>query len=180
MTTHLTGLTSKREGNCNAMVTCWLCDLDIESSFASNRTSNIFHPKILHTSFSTFDLPYIDLDITSYTSTLALPGKEVLRIAYKPLPIKQNAWAQAYKDYLQINAFPDLVVVKQEGSPHALQKKATRGAAVSNERDGWLNAARLDSWDVNISFYCLFCVAEVRLPCMVETAEGRRSRRNSR
>ena len=32
------------------------------------------------------------------------------------------------KDYLQINAFPDLVVVEREGNPHALQRKATGGA----------------------------------------------------
>ena len=31
-------------------------------------------------------------------------------------------------DYLQTNAFPDLVVVEQEEYLHALQKKATRGA----------------------------------------------------
>ena len=31
------------------------------------------------------------------------------------------------KDYLQINAFLDLVVMKQEECPHALQRKATRG-----------------------------------------------------
>ena len=31
------------------------------------------------------------------------------------------------KDYYQINAFPDLVMVKQEEYPHLLQKKTTRG-----------------------------------------------------
>ena len=40
------------------------------------------------------------------------------------------------KDYLQINAFPNLVVVKQEGSFYAKQKKATRGGTVSGERNG--------------------------------------------
>ena len=95
-------------------------------------------------------------DATSHISALALSGEEVLHIAYKPSPIKQNAWAQAYKDYLQINVFPDLMVVEREGSPHALQRKATGGAAVSGERDGWLDAARPDSWDVNISFYRAF------------------------
>ena len=73
----------------------------------------------------------------------------------------------ARKDYLQISAFLDLVVVEREGVPHALQ-------------DGWLDAARPDSRDVNISFYRLPCVVEARLPCVVETAESRRSRRNSR
>ena len=81
---------------------------------------------------------------------------------------------------MQINAFPNLVVVEREGSPHALQRKVTGGAAVSGERDGWLNTARSDSWDVNISFYRLLYVAKVRLPYRVKTAEGRRSRRNSK
>ena len=31
-------------------------------------------------------------------------------------------------DYLQINAFPDLVLVEQEECPRTLQKKATKGA----------------------------------------------------
>ena len=42
---------------------------------------------------------------------LAFSGAEVLRIA----------------DYLQTNAFPDLVVVEQKKCPRALQRKATRG-----------------------------------------------------
>ena len=162
------------------MVTCWSCDPDIESSFASNWTSNIFHLKILHASFSAFDLPCTDLDITSYTSAPALPGEKVLCIAYEPLPIKQNAWAQAYENYLQINAFPNLVVVEQEGSPYALQKKAIGGVVVSGKRDGWLDAVRPDFWDVNISFYRFTYMAEVHLLCVIKTAEGKKSRRNSR
>ena len=35
------------------------------------------------------------------------------------------------EDYLQTNAFPNLVVVEQEKYPHALQKKATGGGAMS-------------------------------------------------
>ena len=34
----------------------------------------------------------------------------------------------ARKDYLQINIFPDLIVVEQEESFYALLKKATKGA----------------------------------------------------
>ena len=123
------------------------------SSHLSLQTEPLRAPRCCHPHLSC-----TNSDATSYTSALALSGEEVLRIAYKPSPIKQNAWAQAYKDYLQINAFPDLVVVEQEGSPHALQKQATRGAAMSGERDGWLDAARPDSWDVNISFYRAFPV----------------------
>ena len=55
-------------------------DPNIESSFASNQTFNIFYPKILHASFSTSDLPCTDLDITSHISALALSGVEVLRV----------------------------------------------------------------------------------------------------
>ena len=51
----------------------------------------------------------------------------------------------ARKDYLQISAFPDLVVVEREENPHALQRKATGRAAVSGERDGWLDATKPDS-----------------------------------
>ena len=71
----------------------WSHDPDIELSFASNQTSNIFNPKILHASFSASDfsrhrashrclgqLPRTDLNKTSYTSALALSGAEVLYI----------------------------------------------------------------------------------------------------
>ena len=54
----------------------------------------------------------ISLIPTWQQSTLALSRIEVLRVA----------------DYLQTNAFPDLVVVGQEECPCPLQKKATRGA----------------------------------------------------
>ena len=62
-------------------------------------------------------LPCIKL---GYQSALALFRVKVLYVAYKPLRIKQNAWAQAYKNYLQINAFPNLVVVEQEENSYAL------------------------------------------------------------
>ena len=44
------------------------------------------------------------------------------------------------KDYLQINAFPNLLVVEQEEYPHALQRKATGGATseVIREMAGWI------------------------------------------
>ena len=51
---------------------------------------------------------------------------------------------------------------------------------MSGERDGWLDAANLDFWDINISFYHFPYMAEVRLPYMVEKAEGGRFRHNSR
>ena len=58
----------------------WSRDPDIESFFASNRTSIIFHPKILHALLPASDLPRTDLDITSHTPALALSGEEVLRV----------------------------------------------------------------------------------------------------
>ena len=60
------------------------------------------------------------------------------------------------KNYLQINIFSSLVLVEQEESPYALQKKATKRAAISGKSDSWLDAARLNSWDVNINFYQAF------------------------
>ena len=41
-----------------------------------------------------------------------------------------NFWLMR-KDYLQTNAFPNLVVVKREEYPHALQKKTTGGRVTS-------------------------------------------------
>ena len=58
---------------------------------------------------------------------------EVLRVLRKP------EYKLLRKDYLQINAFPDLVVVEREEYPHALQKKATRRATskVVREVTSW-------------------------------------------
>ena len=54
--------------------------LILTSSFAFNQTSNIFYLKILYALFSAFDFLYINLDITSYISVLALSGKKVLYV----------------------------------------------------------------------------------------------------
>ena len=55
-------------------------NINLDLSFASNQTSNIFYSKILHASFSTFDLPCINLNITSYTLALALSREKVLHV----------------------------------------------------------------------------------------------------
>ena len=55
-------------------------DIDLNLSFASNRTSDIFHPKILHVLLSAFDHPRTDLDITSHTSALAFSRGKVLYV----------------------------------------------------------------------------------------------------
>ena len=49
----------------------------------------------------------------------ALLRLKVLRVLRKP------EYKLSRKDYLQINAFPDLVMVEQEEYSHALQRKAT-------------------------------------------------------
>ena len=49
------------------------------------------------------------------------------------------------EDYLQTNVFPNLEVVEQEECPHALQKKATRGEAISKVVRRWL-AGRGQDW----------------------------------
>ena len=79
MTTRSTGLTSKREGNCNAMVT-WsrLCvngHVIPISSHPSLPTEPLRAPRRCHPHLSR-----TDSDITSHTSTLALSGGEVLRV----------------------------------------------------------------------------------------------------
>ena len=56
----------------------WLCNLNIESSFAFNQTSNIFHPKILYALSSVSDLSHTNLDTTFYTSDLGFSEAEVL------------------------------------------------------------------------------------------------------
>ena len=53
-------------------------NINLDSSFASNQTSNIFHPKILYASFSAFGLPCTDVDITFYILTLTFFRKKVL------------------------------------------------------------------------------------------------------
>ena len=60
----------------------WSCDynIDLDLSFTSNRTSDIFYLKILHALLSASDLPCIDLDITSQISTLAFFWEEVLHV----------------------------------------------------------------------------------------------------
>ena len=58
---------------------------------------------------------------------------EVLRI------LRKLEYKLLRKDYLQTNAFPNLMVVEQEEYPHALQRKATGGAMskVVRETASW-------------------------------------------
>ena len=75
------------------------------SPFTTSAINSSSHRRIVTTTSS----PSYRL---GHQSALAPSGAEVLRVA----------------DYLQTNAFPDLVVVEREEYPHALQRKATRGA----------------------------------------------------
>ena len=89
MTTDLTRLMSKREGNCNGLVTrpghviptvyqqSRNLNIDLNSSFASNQISNIFHP-ILYALLLASNLFCTDSDIIFYISALALFGAKVL------------------------------------------------------------------------------------------------------
>ena len=141
--------------SCNTMITwrsckghiiptlCqWSRDPDIESSFASNQTSNIFNPKILHASFSASDLPRhraphcclgqlprTDSDTTSYTSALALSGAEVLRVFQSRCLIAGSQEKTTYRSA----PFPS----GDGGARDALQKKVTRGATSKVVRS-WL------------------------------------------
>ena len=131
----MTGLRSRRESNCNSLVTrlgyviptvCqWSRDLniDLDSSFASNQTSNIFYLKILHTLLSASDLLYINSDITSHTSALALSREKVLRVLQSQ---DQAAYLMAglqEKTTFKSAPFPS----GGDGARDALQRKATGG-----------------------------------------------------
>ena len=118
----------------------WSRDPDIESSFASNQTSNIFHFKILHASFFSFRpplpplratrcrYPRTDLDTTSYISALALSGAEVLCVFQSRCLIAGSQKKTTYRSA----PFPS----GGGGARDALQRKATRGATSEVVRSG--------------------------------------------
>lgn len=55
--------------------------------------------------------------------------------------LQSHATLSAYKkNYLQINPFLNLLIVKQEENPYALQKKAIEKVIVSNKRINWLSS----------------------------------------
>ena len=55
-------------------------NINLDLSFASNQTSNIFYFKILYALVSAFDFLYINSDIIFYTLALAFFPEKVLRI----------------------------------------------------------------------------------------------------
>ena len=71
----------------------------------------------------------------------------------KPKPSSLLDGQLARNDYLQISTFP---IRWWWSERHSIKKSYWRSHEWSGERDSWLNVARLDSWDVNISFYQVF------------------------
>ena len=137
------------------------------SSFASNQTSNIFHPKILHALFSAFNLPRTDSDITSYTSALALSGEEVLRILRSRGQAAYLMAGSREKTTYRSAPFPS----GGGGARDALQRKATGGATskVVRETAGWTRSDLTLGTSTSASTRPSLC-----------GGDGKRSRRNSR
>ena len=115
------------------------------------------HPFILKSYMPHFQLP---TSLATVTSTSLLPPLSPLyRLGYNFPYISTNFfWSKsptrlleplldcwlARKDYLQISAFPDLVVVEREEVPYALQKKATGGATIEVVRSRLAGRSRPD------------------------------------
>ena len=181
MTTRSTGLTSKREGNCNSLVTrpshviptvCqWSRDLNINlnSSFTSNQTSNIFH-LILHTSLSASNLPCINSDITSHTLAPALFEAKVLHVLQsrgQTACLMAGLWEKT-----TYRSAPFWIRWWwSKGVSHALWK-ATRGATSEVVRRRLVGRGHAWLLGRQHQLLPLFCMVEARLLYMVETAEG--------
>ena len=117
--------------------------INLDSSFASNRT--VTSTSSLPPSSLLYRLRYN----LSYISTSSF-GKRSPTCLTEPRPSSLLDGRLARKDYLQISAFP----VRWWWSERRSTKESHWGSHEwSGERDGWLDAARPDSWDVNISFY---------------------------
>ena len=85
----------------------------------------------------------------------------------------------ATKNYLQISAFLDLVVIEQGGFPHSI-KSCCKSHKYSGEKTAGqkrlsLNVEMLTSASIRLSL-CgggpSFCVVKARFSCVMETAEG--------
>ena len=153
----------------------WSRDPDIESSFTSNQTSNIFNPKILHASFSASNLPRhralhrclgqlprTNLDTTSYTLALALSGVEVLHVFQSHCLIAGSREKTTYRSA----PFPS----GGGRARDALQKKATGGATSEVLRSRL--AGRSQAWFSGRQHQLLRST--------LSGGRGRRSRRDSR
>ena len=146
------------------MVTWRSRDPDIDSSFASNRTvtSTLSLPPSSLLYRLGYNLPYISTSSFWSRSSTCLT---------EPRPSSLLDGRLARKDYLQISAFLDPVIVEREGVLHALWKSI--GGATSEVVRRRL-AGRGQAWlsGRQHQLLSLSYVVEARLPCVVETAEG--------
>ena len=148
-------------------------DPDIESSFVSNQT--VRSTSLLPSSSLLYRLGYNLLSYRlgynlPYISTSSFWSRNPMCLT-EPRPSSLLDGRLAWKNYLQISAFLDPVVVEREGVSHALWK-ATGGATskvvtrrLAGRSQAWLSGRQHQ-------FLLPSCVVEARLPCVVETAEG--------
>ena len=108
------------ERHCNAMITWRSRDPDIDSSFASNRT--VTSTLLLPPSSLSYRLGY---NLSYISSSFFWSRSSTCLTELRPSSLLDGRLAK--KDYLQISAFLDPVMVEREGVPHVLWK-ATGGA----------------------------------------------------
>ena len=168
------------------LVISWSRDLKITdctwfnhmNQFTRDLITSSFYPKILHASASSFSpllwaLLHIVVTISSFSyrlshqSALVLSGIEVLRIGCE----LSKRFAMIFSSWEKITYRPTSFQIwwwwRSKRSIFMLYK----GKPLEEEPrvkwwgDGWLDAARPDSWDVNISFYQ--AILAVELHCNV-------------
>ena len=117
--------------------------IDLDSSFAYNQT--VASTSLLPPSSLLYRLKYNLL----YISTSSFWSRSPTRLTEPRLSSLLDG-RLARKDYLQISAF----LVWWWWSERRSTIESYWGSHEwSGKRDGWLDVARPDSWDVNISFY---------------------------
>ena len=143
------------------------------SQFTRDLITSSFHPKILYSSASSSSSPLWALFCIvvttssplyqlSHQSALAFFGVEVLRIVCKPnkqftlilgSPEKTTCRPTFFWIWWWWSKKSILTLYKRKPLEEEPQVKCWR--------DGWLNAAKPDSWNVNISFYQAILAAEL-------------------
>ena len=156
-------------------------DSDIKSFFALNQT--ITSISLSPPSSLSYQLGY---NLLSYRLGYNLPyistnffWSKSLTCLTKPRPSSLLDGRLARKDYLQISAFLDPVVVERGGSSRSMESHwrshEWSGEKTAGRTRSGLTLGTSTSASTRPSL-CgegpLFCVVEARLPCMVETAEG--------
>ena len=149
-----------------------LRDFDIKSSFVSNQTVTSTLSSLF--SFLLYQLGYNLLSYRLgynllYISTSSFWSRSLMHLT-KPRPSSLLDGWLVKKDYLQISAFLDLVVMEQ-GSSSRSMKSHWR----SHEWSGEKTASRTQlglTLRRQHQLLLPFCIVKARLPCMVETEEG--------